>query len=35
MSNVSGTNAGFGGWLFKCSNLERGESMKDPAGIFG
>ena len=33
--NVSGTNPALEGWLFKCSNLERGESMKDPVDVFG
>src|SRR5258708_24552774 len=30
-----GTKTAYRSSLFKCSNLERGESMKDPVSIFG
>src|SRR6195256_1953629 len=32
---LAGTNPALRSCLFKCSNLERGESMKDPVSIFG
>src|SRR5882757_8192090 len=35
ISDVTGTKPAPRNYLFKCSNLERGESMKDPVSIFG
>src|SRR4029077_21047785 len=35
MCNVAGTNRAMRRYSIKCSNLERGESMKDPIGVFG
>jgi hypothetical protein len=35
ISDVTGTKPALRNYLFKCSNLERGESMKDPVSIFG
>src|SRR5882757_6321777 len=35
ISDVTGTKSAPRNYLFKCSNLERGESMKDPVSIFG
>jgi hypothetical protein len=35
ISDVTGTKSAPRNCLFKCSNLERGESMKDPVSIFG
>src|ERR1700716_3834557 len=32
---LAGTNPALRSCLVKCSNLERGESMKDPVSIFG